>query len=429
MRFLFIFLLLFSCSSFAASFDCSKATTNHEKMICSNQELNEADSLLGKTYKDALSVDKSFINSTQKVFLKYYRQCSDVKKCLSIVRSRTEALRRHHKLLHDIQTGQIEKDYEISALKKSCETTKGIVNAVITNNNKNLIKFIDIDEEMSNGPRIKDLQNNQLNQLFDDDWFKEISIDLCDYYSLYNASAIGLGNIYIDLYNDGNFKIIAMNGYKDLNPLPSLDPIWEYKNIKLKPQCFTTLWMSGDNYEEYYDFYFNKKESSKHFENPEFLDFINNPGKYFGHKIKNLDPIDSPWEKNEKIAISVPVDICASNKIHSGGYIKEKSSDKFEYLIDQNYYQVSYHDDYNSSEAYRKIKKLNKEQCERLSNKELGECKESYVINTTEYSGGSMGSIGRFYVYGIFNINDKDYIVPLKLIGNYNDTKNFIEKL
>ena len=43
MKYIVFFLISFSFSSFAASFDCTKATTQHEKLICSDQKLNDAD--------------------------------------------------------------------------------------------------------------------------------------------------------------------------------------------------------------------------------------------------------------------------------------------------------------------------------------------------------------------------------------------------
>ena len=66
-----LFFLFFSSLSFGASFDCNKASTKHEKLICSDEELNKADEEMGKVYKQAYSVDKEFISQTQKNFLKY----------------------------------------------------------------------------------------------------------------------------------------------------------------------------------------------------------------------------------------------------------------------------------------------------------------------------------------------------------------------
>ena len=43
---------------FAASFDCAKASTPHEKLICANPALSDADTQLGDVYK---ATNKSFI--------------------------------------------------------------------------------------------------------------------------------------------------------------------------------------------------------------------------------------------------------------------------------------------------------------------------------------------------------------------------------
>jgi uncharacterized protein len=48
--------LVFLTTAQAASFDCGKASTKIEQMICNNQELSDLDSKMAKSYKDALSV-------------------------------------------------------------------------------------------------------------------------------------------------------------------------------------------------------------------------------------------------------------------------------------------------------------------------------------------------------------------------------------
>lgn len=51
---IFISLIFLTSISYAASFDCNKASTFIEKAICSESELSKLDDLLGKSYKKAL---------------------------------------------------------------------------------------------------------------------------------------------------------------------------------------------------------------------------------------------------------------------------------------------------------------------------------------------------------------------------------------
>lgn len=81
-----LFILCLSFVAHGASFDCSKASTKVEKIICSNQELSKLDDSLGEDYADALNAVSGkkrieFI-SKQVHWMKDVRdKCSD-KECL-----------------------------------------------------------------------------------------------------------------------------------------------------------------------------------------------------------------------------------------------------------------------------------------------------------------------------------------------------------
>ncbi len=86
MRMLWIILvLLVPLQSWAASFDCAKASTKLEKLICSDKELNALDDALGKAYKKALgnATDRDALKNGQKEWLKNtLRPCDIDKACL-----------------------------------------------------------------------------------------------------------------------------------------------------------------------------------------------------------------------------------------------------------------------------------------------------------------------------------------------------------
>lgn len=104
----------------AASFDCAKASTKHEKMICDNPELNEADEIMGNYYYRTMQKDPNGeifngeiyiedINikelsaeriaeyaklaqevrqqtiTSQKSFNRNYKKCKDVTSCIALV--------------------------------------------------------------------------------------------------------------------------------------------------------------------------------------------------------------------------------------------------------------------------------------------------------------------------------------------------------
>lgn len=83
-------------SAFAPSFDCMKASTGPERLICSNRELAEADVKLAQAYKAAAnaSTDKDALRAAQSKWRQSERDaCSDVKCMLRAYNERLNQLR------------------------------------------------------------------------------------------------------------------------------------------------------------------------------------------------------------------------------------------------------------------------------------------------------------------------------------------------
>ncbi len=90
----------------AASFDCAKARRPIEKLICSNPDLDAADTRMGEVFKqvNAGFPLKGFLLSTQRVFLAGYATCMNdgngkpmaaaegARRCVALVRERTAEL-------------------------------------------------------------------------------------------------------------------------------------------------------------------------------------------------------------------------------------------------------------------------------------------------------------------------------------------------
>jgi uncharacterized protein len=431
-----LFFLFFSSLSFGASFDCNKASTKHEKLICSDEELNKADEEMGKVYKQAYSVDKEFISQTQKNFLKYYKKCNSKDSCLELVYSRYNSLLAHYQLLNDINNNKVDEQFEgkIPLLKATCDATKKLITAITNNDKKTFLQFVDLNYEMDNGPRINDLKKYALNEIFNEKWFERVSNDLCGYFNPYKGGMIGNGMIWFyPTKDEKSIGIFAMNDFKQFSSTEPLEPIWKYKNTNLFPQCFTHVWSSGDNYEALYDHHFNNGEyQTGHYEKKDFLDLIENPGKHLGKTIPSLDPFKSPWEDNEKVAISVPVDICINDELFDGGYIKTSSKLKKSYSVNKSEYVYEEHDTEYDSKTYSKYTKLfnlDTKVCNDLANSNIGQCNEGYILEVTSYNDLGRHIDNNFFAYGIFTVSNKDYIVPLKRFSNKNEVLNFIDNL
>jgi uncharacterized protein len=93
-----VFTVLFFMSSFdaiAASFDCAKAKSKSEKLICSDSQLASLDEALNRAYKHAFEIasNKSVLRQSQRDWLRSYEvsSCDDVA-CLKTLFSNRLAL-------------------------------------------------------------------------------------------------------------------------------------------------------------------------------------------------------------------------------------------------------------------------------------------------------------------------------------------------
>jgi uncharacterized protein len=90
----------------AASFDCKKATTAHEKFICANKLVDDADSKMGAAYQEARKkiTLKGYVASDQKKWLSniYRIRCANdskktpqeqINSCLTVLEDRITELR------------------------------------------------------------------------------------------------------------------------------------------------------------------------------------------------------------------------------------------------------------------------------------------------------------------------------------------------
>ena len=88
-------------NTFAAGFDCAKAKTPVEKMICANESLSKLDELLNKTYKKELS-NASTIPEIQLSWLTNVRNnCKDVECLKKVYGDRIEKLNKQEDLVSD----------------------------------------------------------------------------------------------------------------------------------------------------------------------------------------------------------------------------------------------------------------------------------------------------------------------------------------
>ena len=94
-------ILLLTLSVFGVSFDCAKAKTNVEKMICSDPELSLLDENLSQVFNKALKISKykNALKTQQLMWLKERNKCDDDIDCvINSYRDRLSVFKHSYKL-------------------------------------------------------------------------------------------------------------------------------------------------------------------------------------------------------------------------------------------------------------------------------------------------------------------------------------------
>ena len=170
---------------------------------------------------------------------------------------------------------------------------------------QNIIKTKDLEGlfglvkgELQSGPRKSFIKNKSFDKIFTEKWVTSLLS------SSPNCSPMGWRGFMLDSgkvwYNksDQGWEIFAINGAK-LEEDKSSTIGWDYNNKLIHPTCFTRVWMSGDNFEEFAD----------KFKISNYEKFSKKPGEFFGKEINNFNPIKAMW--GEYIKIINPINDCS----------------------------------------------------------------------------------------------------------------------
>ncbi|WP_337261578.1 MULTISPECIES: lysozyme inhibitor LprI family protein [unclassified Serratia (in: enterobacteria)] len=111
-------LLLLSFNINAASFDCSRAAYDIERLICSTPATQKADSDLDKVYKNALKLKGDEIKQNQREWIKQRNEIRNAKELLDSYNSRIDYL---NKIIQGIPADPMAQSTPTSKMKKRNE--------------------------------------------------------------------------------------------------------------------------------------------------------------------------------------------------------------------------------------------------------------------------------------------------------------------
>ncbi len=111
---LLLTLMITTTTTYAASFNCAKASNNIEHLICGDKKLSVLDEDLLKVYKQAKkNSDASKIKNEQKSWIKFTRnECSTIECLKTVYKKRIEKLKKYKKSSNYGNKFKWEGDYE-----------------------------------------------------------------------------------------------------------------------------------------------------------------------------------------------------------------------------------------------------------------------------------------------------------------------------
>ena len=295
------------------------------------------------------------------------------------------------------------------------ETIKKIVKE---KNLKSLFNLV--EDELTSGPRKQFVNGKKFSDIFSDKWQNSLleSKSPCSPVG-WRGFMLDNGKIWFNRDKDKDkwyiFSILGAKKEKISEKKLSIG--WKVSEKIIPPQCFSTVWMSGDNYEEFAD----------KFAISNYKDFSKNPGKYLGKKIPNLEPITASW--NKKIYLAASMNQCFKGNLRGGGIVDRIDVD---IKINKNSIQNKIcSSKFSCTEyEYTLLSKIPLKKCKKLAPHIAGKCEESFLISVGDYSGGSMGWDMSYNIYGLFYFKDnRKFIIPLKNFRKKNDAVNYMKTI
>ena len=293
----------------------------------------------------------------------------------------------------DYETADFWKNYydPEEVYKVGLEIQKALKNKDI----KKLYSFID---ENSKAPRKEKVIEIGFDKVFDEKVIESVTKEKPSCSPVgWRGFMLGNGGVW---FNGETLKIISI-WHNEIEELPQDFPKWVHNKSTISPRCFSVLWVSGDNYEEYEEQY---KIENK-------TDFRNNVGKYFINLIP-IEEINTSW--GEKISLAKNIVECNKNSKNL--------------LIKNDYVELITENELGKTFLYYKtLKKVSKNNCSNLAPYLKGTCNSSYLVNVRENSGGTYTS-SDYYIYGLFTLNDSaEYLIPLKKFKSDTEGRNYID--
>ena len=315
-----------------------------------------------------------------------------------------------------------KQSYDYYDRQEAHDFGRKIQNLIAKKDIQGIYKNVLIDE-LQNGPRREFIKNKSFDQIFPKKWVtKVISTEIdCDSIG-WRGFMISNGLIWFDRMESGKWTIKSINGVNQ-EQFDNKNLIgWKTNKGIIPPTCFPTFGNFEKPKVDLFTEEFGIKNKTK---------FEYSPGEYIGKTIPLGYEIKSKISKDNFYSVSINLNDCFKWNLENG-FVKNQEKINELVLVENIIYQKNdnqgreNHDPYKSH--YEVLKKIDLSKCNQLA-KQLSQCNDSYLIRIGYQSGGTIGWLGKYYIFGIFEDKNKiEFLVPLKSFDNKNLALNELKK-
>ncbi len=278
-------------------------------------------------------------------------------------------------------------------------------------------------DELQNGPRREFIKNKSFDQIFPKKWVNKVINTEIDCDSIgWRGFMISHGLIWFDRMESGNWTIKSINGVNQ-EQFDNKNLIgWETNKGIIPPTCFATFGYFEKPKVDLFTEEFGIKNKTK---------FEYSPGVYIGKTIPLGYEIKSKISKDNVYSVSINLNDCFKWNLENG-FVKNEETMNELVLVENVIYQQNDIKDKENHNRYKShyevLKRVDLSKCNKLA-KQLSQCNDSYLIRIGYQSGGTIGWLGGYYIFGIFeDKNKKEFLVPLKKFNNKNLALNELNK-
>ena len=273
--------------------------------------------------------------------------------------------------------------------------------------------------ELQNGPRREFVKNKSFDQIFPKKWVNKVIKSEIDCDSVgWRGFMISQGLIWYEKIEGGDWSIISINGANQESFQNGHLIGWKTEKGIIPPTCFPTF----GHFETPKVDLFSQKFKIKN-----KINFKYNPGKFIGKSIPLKYSIKPNNIKNTFYTVTANLKNCFKWNIENG-FVKGNEKNNDLVVVKNIIYQTNKIKDKKTPNLfethYEVLSKIDLSLCDSFAT-QLSNCSEAYLIRIGRHTGGSIGWIGSYYVFGIFkDKDDEKYLVPLKVFKTINSALN-----